>query len=234
MSYCVNCGVELKESESHCPLCDTRVSNPHKPFNENAERTYPIHKDLMVGENRLMTVLLITLLMMVPSLTCLIVEYVISKTNNWSLYVLCGMSVLWTFTVPPLVLKKHKDVITVVIGTISLSVGLWVTEKVTGNIRWFFPLAFPIIISTATLLLVFIVIMRFVEPGVMKLIAFSMYFIALLIVVIEIVTDLYISSVAQLEWSVIVFIPLVLLATAALVVDRKRNVKDEIKKKFHM
>ena len=28
MSYCVNCGVKLKQSEKVCPLCNTKVINP--------------------------------------------------------------------------------------------------------------------------------------------------------------------------------------------------------------
>ena len=30
MSYCVNCGVKLKNSEKKCPLCNTKVINPNK------------------------------------------------------------------------------------------------------------------------------------------------------------------------------------------------------------
>ena len=29
MSYCVNCGVKLKQSEKVCPLCNTKVINPN-------------------------------------------------------------------------------------------------------------------------------------------------------------------------------------------------------------
>ena len=29
MSYCVNCGVKLKQSEKFCPLCNTKVINPN-------------------------------------------------------------------------------------------------------------------------------------------------------------------------------------------------------------
>ena len=34
MSYCVNCGVELDETASFCPLCHTPVYNPNQPVNE--------------------------------------------------------------------------------------------------------------------------------------------------------------------------------------------------------
>lgn len=113
MSYCVNCGVELRESESHCPLCDTRVVNPRKPFNEHAERAYPKTNDIILtAEDRMMTVILITVLTFLPALTCLIVDYVISGKCTWSYYVVIAMSVIWSFIVPPIILKRNRIVIT--------------------------------------------------------------------------------------------------------------------------
>lgn len=70
--------------------------------------------------------------------------------------------------------------------------------------------------------------------GVLKMISFSFSFSALLIMVIEIVTDMYIDKNVQLQWSLIVFIPLIMLSVALLVIDRKRAVKDEMKKKLHI
>ena len=34
MSYCVNCGVKLKQSEKVCPLCNTMVINPNNLNND--------------------------------------------------------------------------------------------------------------------------------------------------------------------------------------------------------
>ena len=39
MSYCVNCGVELADSERRCPLCHTEVHNPRQPY----DRKIPKH-----------------------------------------------------------------------------------------------------------------------------------------------------------------------------------------------
>ena len=32
MSYCVNCGVSLKEDANACPLCDCPVINPYEEY----------------------------------------------------------------------------------------------------------------------------------------------------------------------------------------------------------
>ena len=51
MSYCVNCGVKLKESEKVCPLCNTKVINPNNlktefipAYSQNIEKTKKVNK----------------------------------------------------------------------------------------------------------------------------------------------------------------------------------------------
>lgn len=235
MSYCVNCGVELRDSESHCPLCDTRVVNPNKPFNEHAERAYPKVNDIVLSaEDRMMTVILITVLTFLPALTCLIVDYVISGNCTWSYYVVIAMSVIWTFIVPPLIIKRNTIVISLVIDTVTVLTGLWLVERLVSIKGWFTLLALPIVLSSSLFTLVMVIVAKRIVFGVLKMISFCFGFSALLIIVIEIVTDIYMNDVVQLQWSLIVFIPLVLLSVALIVIDRKRAVKDEMMKKLHI
>lgn len=235
MSYCVNCGVELRESESHCPLCDTRVVNPRIPYNENAERAYPRKYDVILSaENRMMTALLVTIISFLPALTCLIVDYVISGKSTWSLYVAIAMGVTWTFILPSLVLRKNRAVTSLVIGTVSLLLGLWLIERIVPVKGWFMPLALPIVVCASLFILITILAAKYIFIGVVKMISFSFSFIALMVVVIEIVTDMYMDDAVQLGWSLIVFVPLVLLSLVFLIIERKKRVKAEMKKKLHI
>ncbi|NLN03586.1 MAG: hypothetical protein GX166_02015 [Clostridiaceae bacterium] len=235
MSYCVNCGVELRESESHCPLCDTKVVNPRKPYNENAERAYPRRYDVVLpAENRMMTALLATILTFLPALTCVIVDYVISEKATWSLYVAIAMGVLWSFVLPLVVVTKHRAVISLLIGTVSLSLGLFLIEKLVPVKGWFMPLALPIVVCAAFFILIIILAAKYVVFGVLKMMAFFFSFTALMVVVIEIVTDMYIDNSVQLQWSLAAFVPLVLVSLVLLIIERKKRVKDEMRKKFHI
>ena len=83
-------------------------------------------------------------------------------------------------------------------------------------------------------ILIIILAAKYVVFGVMKMMAFFFSFTALMVVVIEIVTDMYMDDNVQLQWSLIVFVPLVLVSLVMLVVERKKRVKDEMRKKFHI
>ena len=83
-------------------------------------------------------------------------------------------------------------------------------------------------------ILINILAAKYVVFGVLKMMAFFFSFTALMVVVIEIVTDMYMDDNVQLQWSLIVFVPLVLVSLVMLVVERKKRVKDEMRKKFHI
>ncbi len=46
MSYCVNCGVELGDSEKSCPLCLTKVIHPGRKL-KSGEALYPPHRHII-------------------------------------------------------------------------------------------------------------------------------------------------------------------------------------------
>jgi len=95
-------------------------------------------------------------------------------------------------------------------------------------------LALPIVICASFFILIIILAAKYVVFGVLKMMAFFFSFTALMVVVIEIVTDMYMDDNVQLQWSLIVFVPLVLVSLVMLVVERKKRVKDEMRKKFHI
>ena len=51
MSYCVNCGVELADSERRCPLCHTEVHNPRQPYDRKIPKPFPNRLDLFEPED---------------------------------------------------------------------------------------------------------------------------------------------------------------------------------------
>lgn len=67
MSYCVNCGVELADSERRCPLCHTEVHNPRQPYDRKIPKPFPNRLDLFEPEdNRGFAAAITTLLLALP------------------------------------------------------------------------------------------------------------------------------------------------------------------------
>ena len=68
MSYCVNCGVELAETEKKCPLCDTEVINPHSPWKEPEDPPFPTNYEVAKPVNRGKVATFIAILLLIPIL----------------------------------------------------------------------------------------------------------------------------------------------------------------------
>ena len=92
MSYCVQCGVKLADTEKNCPLCGTPVQNPNVTEPSAEKPIYPAQQFSPVAMRaQRNTVLLITaVVMLIPVLTTLISDLSISGTVTWSRYVLAG------------------------------------------------------------------------------------------------------------------------------------------------
>ena len=95
MSYCVNCGVKLKNSEKKCPLCNTKVINPNK-MDAEYEPVYSSKVENFKKINYKYLSKIIILILMITSFLILLLDYVSSGTITWSLYVVASILYLGT------------------------------------------------------------------------------------------------------------------------------------------
>lgn len=85
MSYCVNCGVELADSERRCPLCHTEVHNPRQPYDRKIPKPFPNRLDLFEPEdNRGFAAAITTLLLALPAAICLACDVAYTRGAGWS------------------------------------------------------------------------------------------------------------------------------------------------------
>ena len=91
MSYCVNCGVKLADSEPVCPLCQTPVINPNQPT--DTHRAYPDHMDRFPQKhiNRMFVFRLAWLVAGIVSATFLLCDFFTAGSIGWSVYVVLGV-----------------------------------------------------------------------------------------------------------------------------------------------
>ena len=238
MSYCVNCGVELHESEKKCPLCDTVVLNPAAAFDDNAKPVFPKLGENAGGdgsENRRLTALIISIVIAIPVSVCLITNYGISKTLTWSLLVLAIMSLLWLFVTPFFLMKKPKVTNILLIDLAAVLLFLFILYKYDNAQRnWFVTLAVPVTLSAFTMICILAASIR--SNSFSSLTTAAVFFLSLgaFIVALEVITDLYISGGVSLLWSLIVLAPCALLALLCIILKRKKQLKDELKRRFYI
>ncbi len=153
MSYCVNCGVELQETEKVCVLCGCEVVNPMKETDPGAVRPYPDTIDEMTKKaNRRFTVLIISSLFLLPALVCFFLNLFYFSQVFWSLYVIGGVAFLWTCSVVPLISPKFNMIVLLFFDFTAAALYLLLIEKMLLTDRWFLQLALPILGSIWLLL----------------------------------------------------------------------------------
>lgn len=236
MSYCVNCGVELDEGEKKCPLCATAVLNPNKPFDETAKPAYPDSvKQMDIVQERKMTALLISAVIALPLSICLVCNYILSHTFNWSIYVLISLSVVWVVIVPPFLIRRGTLLWCISLDVMALGVFLYVINKITTpNEDWFRPLAMPLLLAGAVLVLVLAFVFKYAHLTKLYNAAVCYTLVGVLLVDIEIITDSYLGQPTGLNWSPLAMVPCVLFALLHVLVERKKHWKSIMKKKLHM
>lgn len=233
MSYCVNCGVELHDSEKKCPLCDTVVINPNIISGDTAESVFPQEQKLvdMMTERRWWAGI-ITIILAIPMSICLLCNFGIQKELGWSLIVTAALIMIWSFVVPPLLMKKTNYIALFIIYTLGILLFLFVMcWQVGGN--WFLSIAVPIVLCFMCVISINTVVIR---NNVAKLYSAAVLFITIgaMVVAVEIVTDYYLSKTIELSWSLIALVPCALMSLLYVIIQRKNKLKNSLKKRFRM
>lgn len=233
MSYCVNCGVELHDSEKKCPLCDTVVINPNIISGEPAESVFPQEQKLVdtISEHRWWAGI-VSIVLAIPASICLLCNFGIEKQLNWSLIVTAALIMVWAFIATPLLMRKVNYIVLFIVYIAAILFFLFVMcWQVNGN--WFLSIAVPIVLCFMAVLSINTIIMK---NNVAKLYSAAAFFITIgaMVVAIEIITDYYLHKAIDLTWSLIALVPCALLALLYVFIQRKKKLKDSLKKRFRM
>ena len=232
MSYCVNCGVELAESEHNCPLCQTEVMNPNSPWTEPERRPYPKHVELLVSRiDRRYFASLAGLLLLIPALTVLLMDMLVTPGISWSGYVLGGIALVYVSLVWPLTAKKYRWQLFFPLNGLVLALYLLVIMLISGG-NWFLSLGLPItVLMTVTSMLMakFFTIKAW---PVLKRVAIGFMLTGLSMILLEAVIRLYLGEVFSLHWSLFVLAPCAVLGFVFLLLNRRKKFQEEIKRRL--
>ncbi|MFI3140822.1 MAG: hypothetical protein R3Y27_00770 [Clostridia bacterium] len=108
MSYCVNCGVELDVSAKKCALCATRVINPKIKKIEEEKTPFAKAEHVPQSVQKQFVSYIISIVMLIPTIICVLCNILIFKSSLWSLGVGSTMFLLWVVFVFPFFTSKLK------------------------------------------------------------------------------------------------------------------------------
>ena len=233
MSYCVNCGVELAETERSCPLCDTPVVNPVSPWKEPETKPYPERMDTVMKKiDYKFGVRLASLLLILPAAVTVLCNFAVNHSLSWSLYVVGALACLFVYVLLPLLYKRQRPYLYLVSNAAASAIYVALIAWLNDGFKWYFELAVPIMALTfaATMIMAFIYRKRTVAP--LHKAASTSLCIGVLTVGIETAIDLFVFEVAVFHWSLYVLIVGAVFAAAFALLQSKKDWQEEIRKRL--
>ena len=235
MSYCVNCGVELADTEKACPLCFVEVINPKNPYNPDFERHYPNIPVAGVVSHHRDLILPVGMVMLIPVFICVTCDLLTTRRLSWSPFVVASLALLSGFLLPPLAMSLTRSKVMACLGIdwVVLFFFLLALDRMTPG-RWFAPVALPFLAVAGLVsfglasLLLYVVSHRLVR------IALTFFAIGLLSLCCDFLIKQNASENFQFPvgWSLFVLVPCLLIGVLLIVINHNQRLKEDMRQRF--
>lgn len=140
--YCIQCGVELADTQKNCPLCGTRVYHPDiKPKKE--EPFFPEDKIPAVKQRSLWPQMILTALFLIPIYVVLVCDILLNGSVGWSGYVVSGLLLGYVLIILPLWFVKPNPVVFVPCDFAAVALFLLYINFAVGG-SWYLSFALPV------------------------------------------------------------------------------------------
>lgn len=230
--YCINCGVELSDNQTVCPLCQTKVYHPELTKNQPAP-SYPKKDFASEAINRKGILFVISVIYLLPLLLPTIFEIAIAEGINWSGYVAGGTLLSYLYFILPLWFKKPHPVIFVpcyFLGSILfLSYVNYATE---GD--WFLTFALPIGVALAFIISAMTALLSYLKHGRLYVIGGGLVALGFWTVLIEWLLHLTFTVAHTVYWSLFTALSLSILGMMLITVAIVKPWKESLRKFFFL
>jgi hypothetical protein len=232
MSYCVNCGVELADSEKRCPLCQTEVINPKAPWQEPSERPYSRHVDtIMKRIDRRYFATLAGLLLTIPCIITVLLDIISGGGLTWAAYVIGAVAVIYIMVLLPFFFKKYHAVIFLGADCAAVLLYLLFIETVNGG-HWFLGLGLPMTVAASACLLVLALLFTKAQMSALVKSGAVMIATGLFLVCAEVIISIFVYGSIRFAWSLYALIPCAVVGVALLVLEHRQNLKERIRRRL--
>lgn len=235
MSYCVNCGVKLAASEEKCPLCNTVVINPNDTGEDKKEAAYSHRYEEYPGRkiNVKYLVQIILSIIGIGVLVQTLCDFLISFNISWSLYGIGAFGLLVCFALP--ILTKFKSpYIATMIDVVALALYIYMIAVMTDGQLWYFEFYLPLHLLTGIYSFCMVIFLRKKRRNFFRAGGVSLLFVCLILILIELLLDIFIVGKIYLIWSLCCAPPFIAIAILLLVIAAKPKLREEMGKRLYM
>ena len=232
MSYCVNCGVELGEGATCCPLCGTEVINPRVPQPENCRSYYPTRKEQIPEVSKKGYALVISSMLGSVALCCGLLNLALHPDYPWSLYAVGTALMLWIFFVPSLLWRKMPFLLRVFVNTCATGLYVFLIALASHGLDWYVRLALPILLGAGAIGILICWIVR--NHSRLTSLIFTLVGIGIFCIEVEFFTDRFLHAAWNPVWSLIVAAVTIGLAVPFIVIRLKPSLREQTRRIFHL
>ncbi|MBQ6839532.1 MAG: hypothetical protein IJO45_02445 [Oscillospiraceae bacterium] len=161
--YCIQCGVRLADTESKCPLCQTRVYHPeiHRP---QVQPLYPQNEYPSDTRSSRALPISLTVLCITAALVVLLCDLQLHRKVTWSGYVIGALVIFYVALALPLWFRRPNPVIFTPCTFAAVAVYLLYIDLMTAG-SWFLTFAFPVTGGVGLILTAMVTLLRYVHRG---------------------------------------------------------------------
>ena len=234
MKYCPNCGVEIDQEVTACPLCGYSYSETDTKDAEGRSEHYPsdiilIHKK----ETRKHIWELSGVISFSGIVVCSIVDLVIRKSMHWSLFADTSLLASWIcLTLILLAFKKYFIIIPGLLLTILTM--LFLFDLFSPPVNWFYGIGLPLTITFFVAVCIIILLWKVAHFKGFNILAFAFIVLSGFCVVSEVFIDKYLFDEVDIRWSAIVAVSILPIALVLLFVHYRMKKGKRLDSYFHV
>ena len=234
MSYCINCGVELDEDITSCPLCGFTIGKDDMKSSNDRSDHYPsdiilLHKK----ESRTHIWELTGVIAFSGIAVCTIVDLVIGKGLSWSLYADTGIMAAWIcLTLILLAFRKYFIIVPGLLVTVLAM--LFLFDLFSPPVDWFYALGLPITIALFIAVIIVSFLWKVAHFKGFNILAFAFVVLSGFCLVTEVIIDKYMFNTVEIRWSAIVAVSILPIALVLLFVHYRMKKGKRLDSYFHV
>jgi hypothetical protein len=234
MSYCTNCGVELDEDLSSCPLCGFTIGNANITETRDQSEYYPsdiilLHK----RETRRHIWELSGIISFSGIAVCTIVDLVIHKSLSWSLF--ADTSIIASWICITLILLAFKKYFIIIPGLlITILTMLFLFDLFSPPVNWFYGIGLPVTLALFVAVSIIILLWKVAHFRGFNILAIAFLVLSGFCIVSEVFIDKYLSNVVDIRWSAIVAVSILPIALVLLFVHYRMKKGKRLDSYFHV
>lgn len=234
MSYCANCGVELDDGMTSCPLCG--FASGEKDISEPMDQSEYFPSDIILlhkKETRKHIWELSVIISFSGMAVCTFVDLIVKKTLYWSLF--ADTAILASWICLTLILLAFRKYFLIVPGLlITLLAMQYLFDLFSPPVNWFYGVSLPLTIALFIAVGIIILLWKVAHFKGFNILAIALLVLSGFCIVSEVFIDKYLFNSVDIRWSGIVAVAILPLALVLLFVHYRMKKGKRLDSYFHV